>query len=74
MRKHLAPSRRSFLKCCAAGGLGLYPALSLAARLNDGQVLAPRRTHHEPKARQIPSVITTGIAKPKTPSSKSVPP
>jgi hypothetical protein len=52
--------RRDFLKCCAASGLGLYPALALAARLNNGQVLAPRRTHHEPKARQLIFVFLTG--------------
>ena len=29
-------NRRDFLKCCSAGSLGLYPALSLAAQLNGG--------------------------------------
>ena len=32
--------RRTFCKYCAAGGFGLYPALSLAAHLNGGAPLA----------------------------------
>ncbi|MCI0457528.1 MAG: DUF1501 domain-containing protein [Gemmataceae bacterium] len=53
-------SRRDFLKCCAASGLGLYPALALAARVHGGAVLAPQRTHHEPKARQLIVIFLTG--------------
>ncbi len=60
MGQRPALNRRSFLQCCAAGGLGLYPALALAARLNEGRILAPQRTHHEPKARQLIVVFLTG--------------
>src|SRR6516225_5331880 len=52
--------RRNFLKCCTAGSLGLYPALSLAARVNGAEVLPPRRTHFEPKAQNLIFVFLTG--------------
>jgi hypothetical protein len=52
--------RREFLKCCASGSLGLYPALSLAAAVNDGHVLAPRPTHFPPKAKNLIVVFLTG--------------
>src|SRR5260370_29848579 len=52
--------RRDFLKCCSAGSLGLYPALSLAAQVNGAEVLPPRRTHFEPKARNLIFVFLTG--------------
>src|SRR5712691_7451546 len=52
--------RRDFLKCCAAGSLGLYPALSLAAQLNEGHPLAPRPAHVPAKARNLIVVFLTG--------------
>src|SRR5262245_21659490 len=55
--------RRTFLKCsagCLAAGVGLYPLLSRAAKLNDAHVLAPRPTHFPPKARQLVFVFLTG--------------
>jgi Protein of unknown function (DUF1501) len=52
--------RRDFLKCCLAGSLGLYPALSLAAQLNGGGPLAPRPSHFPAKARNLIFVFLTG--------------
>jgi len=52
--------RRNFLKCCTAGSLGLYPALSLAAQVNGAEVLPPRRTHFDPKAQNLIFVFLTG--------------
>src|SRR5947209_1326663 len=52
--------RRAFLKCCAAGSLGLYPALSLAAQLNGGTPLAPRPAHFPPKAKNLIFIFLTG--------------
>ncbi len=52
--------RRDFLKCCAAGGLGLYPALSLAAQTHGGGPLAPRPGHHPAKAKNLIVVFLTG--------------
>jgi hypothetical protein len=52
--------RRDFLRCCAAGGLGLYPALSLAAEMKGGGVLAPRRAHFPPRAKSLIVVFLTG--------------
>jgi hypothetical protein len=52
--------RRSFLQCCAAGGLGLYPALSLAAQVNGGGPLAPRPSHFPPKAKNLIVLFLTG--------------
>jgi hypothetical protein len=52
--------RRAFLKCCAAGSLGLYPALSLAAELHGGHALAPRPSHFCPKAKNLIFVFLTG--------------
>src|SRR5712692_2012584 len=59
--KH-APSihRRDFLQCCAAGTLGLYPALALAAQLKGGGPLAPKPTHFPPKAKNLIVVFLTG--------------
>jgi hypothetical protein len=54
------PSRREFMQCCAAGGLGLYPALSVVARANGAEVLAPQRTHFEAKAKHLIVVFLTG--------------
>jgi hypothetical protein len=52
--------RRSFLKCCAAGGVGLFPALSVAAQLNGGSPLAPRPSHIPAKAKNLVFVFLTG--------------
>jgi Protein of unknown function (DUF1501) len=52
--------RRDFLKCCAAGSLGLYPALSLAAQLNGGGPLAPRPAHFPARAQNLIFVFLTG--------------
>ena len=52
--------RRAFLKCCAAGSLGLYPALSLAAQVNGGHPLAPKPTHFPPKAKNLIIVFLQG--------------
>src|SRR5262245_15315059 len=56
--------RREFLcrsaGCLAAGSLGLWPRLSVAATLGEAAVLAPRASHHPPKARQLLLVFLTG--------------
>ncbi len=52
--------RRDFLKCCAAGSLGLYPALSLAAAVNDGHPLAPRPGHFPARAQRLIILFLTG--------------
>src|SRR5437899_9155208 len=52
--------RRDFLKCCAAGSLGLYPALSLALDSNGGGPLAPQPAHFPAKARNLIFVFLTG--------------
>jgi len=55
--------RRDFLKCsagCAAGSLGLYHSLALAARHNHGHPLAPRPAHFEAKAKNLLFVFLTG--------------
>src|SRR5215471_6411182 len=52
--------RREFLTTCAAGTLGLSPALSLAAQLQGGKVHAPERTHFPPKAKNLVVVFLTG--------------
>lgn len=53
-------SRRHFLKCCTAGSLGLYPALTRAAALNNGHPLAPKPGHFAPKAKQLIIVFLSG--------------
>src|SRR5580765_5395745 len=57
-------NRRGFLKCsacgAAAGALGLYPRLSLAAALNEGHPLAPKPAPFEPKAQQLVFIFLTG--------------
>jgi Protein of unknown function (DUF1501) len=53
-------SRREFLGCCLGGGLGLYPALALAAAANDGQALAPSPSHFTPKAKNLIVLFLTG--------------
>jgi hypothetical protein len=52
--------RRDFLGCCAAAGLGLYPALALAADVHGGRLLGPRRTHFPPRADNLIVVSLTG--------------
>src|SRR5437764_1247631 len=52
--------RRSFLGCCAATGLGLYPRLALAATMNGGHPLAPRPTHLPARAKNLIAVFLTG--------------
>jgi hypothetical protein len=52
--------RRGFLGHCVAGGLGLYPALSLAADLGDGNPVAPKPPHFEPRAKHLVFVFLTG--------------
>ena len=57
-------SRRRFLQCCGqaavAGAVGLFPRLSLAAALGDGHPLAPKPSHHQPKAKQLVFIFLTG--------------
>lgn len=53
--------RQFFVRAgAAAATAGLYHSLSLAAELNDGHPLAPRRGHHEPRAKQLLLVFLTG--------------
>ncbi|HEV3262929.1 MAG TPA: DUF1501 domain-containing protein [Gemmataceae bacterium] len=52
--------RRGFLTCCASGGLALYPALALAAKLYHGHPLAPRPTHFPARAKNLIVVSLTG--------------
>jgi hypothetical protein len=57
-------NRRKFIGCCAAGAsmaaLGRYEKLTLAARLAEGGVLAPRPTHFPPRAKRLLFVFLTG--------------
>jgi hypothetical protein len=57
MRKR---TRRDFLKCCAAAGLGSYPALSWAVELNQGRVLAPTLSHFPASAKHLIVIYLTG--------------
>ena len=59
MKGELLP-RRDFLKCCTAGGLGLYPLLSLAAERNEGGPLVPKRTHFPARAKNLIVIFLTG--------------
>jgi uncharacterized protein (DUF1501 family) len=56
--------RRDFLKLAglgvAAGGAGLYRPLSLAAAMHGGNPLAPRRSNHPARAKQLIVVFLTG--------------
>ena len=56
--------RREFLKRSARGlaasGLGLYPALSVAAEIHGGHPLAPKPVHYEPKAKNLLFIFLTG--------------
>src|SRR5262249_40643457 len=51
-------NRRQFL--CRSAGLGLYPALSLAAAADGGGLLAPRPAHAPPRAKHLVFVFLTG--------------
>src|SRR6516165_9959674 len=53
-------SRREFLRCCAAGSLGLYPTLSLAAEVFAGHALAPKPSDFPPKAKHLIVIFLTG--------------
>lgn len=54
-------SRRGFLSCAACGiGGGLASPWALAAELGDGYVLAPKKTHHPARAKQLLFVFLTG--------------
>lgn len=56
--------RRAFLGSSLAGlaasGFGLRESLAVAASRGQGGLLAPRATHHEPKAKQLITVFLTG--------------
>jgi hypothetical protein len=56
--------RREFMRCSAgclaAGSLGLFSRLSLAAALHEGQPLAPKPSHVPAKAKQLLFVFLTG--------------
>jgi hypothetical protein len=60
MKKHRLMERRDFLRCCVAGGLGTYPALTLAAQINGGQPLAPVPSHFPARAKNLIMVFLTG--------------
>jgi hypothetical protein len=56
-------SRRDFFKrslSAAAGSLGIYPTLSWAAQINNGHPLAPKASHHPPKAKHLILIFLTG--------------
>ncbi len=54
-------NRRRFLKAAAAISPALvFARLAAAAEVRGGALLAPRPTHHEPKARQLIIVFLTG--------------
>jgi len=56
--------RRDFLRSSAAAataaGSGFYSALALAAERHGGGLLAPLRTHHEAKAKNLLIIFLTG--------------
>ena len=54
--------RRHFLKMAttAVGGLGIYPALSMAAEAFEGHPLAPKKPHFDPKAENLILIFLTG--------------
>jgi hypothetical protein len=52
--------RREFVTCCAAGTVGLYPALALAAEVHGGRAHAPRRGHFPAKAENLIVLFLTG--------------
>lgn len=57
-------SRRRFIGHCgrfaAVGALGLHHQLLRAAELHGGHALAPRPSHHRPRARQLIFIFLTG--------------
>src|SRR5437588_759492 len=57
-------TRRSLLRrasaCAAAGGLGLYRRLSIAAAVNAGHPLAPRPGHFPARAKHLIVFFMTG--------------
>ena len=59
--RHSIDRRQFFVRAgAAAASATLYHSLSLAAEINDGRPLAPRRGHHEPRAKQLLLVFLTG--------------
>ncbi len=52
--------RRGFLRSTAAMAAAPYPALARAAEEHGGGLLAPSRSHHEPKARNLLIIFLTG--------------
>ncbi|MBI1901490.1 MAG: DUF1501 domain-containing protein [Planctomycetia bacterium] len=54
--------RRRFLQSTAAGAAAglLYPRLAVAARMNEGRLLAPQPAHHPAKARSLVFIHLTG--------------
>jgi hypothetical protein len=59
MRNDRSIARRAFLWGSAAG-VGLYNALQSAVEVYGGQVVAPARTHHAPKADHLVVIFLTG--------------
>lgn len=59
--RHNRFDRRTFLAGCAAGtAWGMHSALSRAAELHDGGLLAPQRTHFPARAERLLFVFLTG--------------
>src|ERR1700722_7536656 len=60
----MSTRRRDFLKCAgfglAATSSGLYRSLALAAQVNGGNPLAPRRPHYPARAKQLIIIYLTG--------------
>ncbi len=54
--------RRDFLKAAAgaSAGIGVYPALLRAVEDHEAGLLAPRKCHHEPQAKQLIVIFLTG--------------
>jgi hypothetical protein len=61
---HTSTRRREFLKSAGVGlaatGTGLYRSLALAAQAHGGNPLAPRRSHHPARAKQLLFIYLTG--------------
>lgn len=55
----MTQTRRDFLRM-SAGALGAYPALSLAAAVENAGPLAPQPTHHAARAKQLIIIFLTG--------------
>src|SRR5580698_5842252 len=60
----MSTRRRDFLKCAGVGlaatSGGLYRSLALAAQVNGGNPLAPRRSHYPARAKQLIIIYLTG--------------